>query len=339
MKQIVPILFGAIWLIWAFSTTGSMAQQPVLHTGETQQANQQINQNMLLPTGPTPEQREQLLTRNSQNIARLKKLGLLPRINNSNPPSFIWPVQATGSVTDPGFYAIQHYVDHDTAFPDALQDYNCGTRTYDQPSGYNNQGTVIIGWPFGKEKMLFDYVEVVAAAPGTIINKQGGYPDNDCSPLNSPWNAIYIQHADGSVAWYGSLKNGSLTTKTVGQAVAQGEVLGIIGTSGNATYPQLHFEVYDHNNNLIDPFAGPCNPTTATSWFQNQPTYNQLKIDAVITGYDAPRLGSCHIHESYFKMNEFKPGEKLYMSAYFSNLSQGQVSNYKVFLPDSTLWL
>ena len=38
-----------------------------------------------------------------------------------------------------------------------------------------------------------------------------------------------FMHADGSIAWYGHMKSGSLTEKQ--DTVAQGEYLGIIGSS------------------------------------------------------------------------------------------------------------
>ena len=50
-------------------------------------------------------------------------------------------------------------------------------------------------------------------------------------------------HADGSVAWYGHMKAGSLTNKAVGQTVSSGEYLGIVGSSGNSTGPHLHFGI------------------------------------------------------------------------------------------------
>ncbi|MCZ7670052.1 MAG: M23 family metallopeptidase [Chloroflexi bacterium] len=56
-------------------------------------------------------------------------------------------------------------------------------------------------------------VSVVAAAPGIIIGKRDGNDDRSCDFNSNQWNAVYLRHADGSVAWYGHLKNGSLTAK------------------------------------------------------------------------------------------------------------------------------
>ena len=109
-------------------------------------------------------------------------------------------------------------------------------------------------WPFSWYKMDHDQVKVVAAADGVIIYKSDGNFDKNCGFNNDNWNAVYVEHADGSVAWYGHLKNGSLSTKAVGESVSSGEYLGIVGSSGSSTGPHLHFEVRKHGE-PVDPMA------------------------------------------------------------------------------------
>ena len=61
-----------------------------------------------------------------------------------------------------------------------LLDYNCGTKTYDMPTGYNHRGTDISLWPFSWNQFYAEQAEVVAAATGEIVLKQdGNYGDND----------------------------------------------------------------------------------------------------------------------------------------------------------------
>src|SRR5204862_192241 len=84
-----------------------------------------------------------------------------------------------------------------------ILDYNCGTRSYDTSTGYNHQGTDIVLWPFAWNRVDDDAVLVVAGAPGVIVNKSDGNFDRNCAMNNGNWNAVYIRHADGSVAWYG----------------------------------------------------------------------------------------------------------------------------------------
>ncbi|MFT5051689.1 MAG: murein DD-endopeptidase MepM/ murein hydrolase activator NlpD [Chlamydiales bacterium] len=147
---------------------------------------------------------------------------------------FGWPVIAVGAAAEEfGVHAITNFVDQDPTFPGNLLDYNCGQRTYGGSNpGYNHSGIDIDTWPRGWTWMDNDEVQIVAAAAGTIVFKQDGYYDESCSTAGGQWNAVFVEHADGSVAWYGRMKNGSPTSKLVGERVEMGEYLGVIGSSG-----------------------------------------------------------------------------------------------------------
>lgn len=114
--------------------------------------------------------------------------------------TFDWPMQK--SSTSPYFdvWAISNFVDHNSAVPNQITDYNCGTRSYNLSDGYNHQGVDIFLWPFSWDMMDKEYAEVVAAAPGTIFFKEENQPDQSCAMGGGNWNAIYIIHADGSYA-------------------------------------------------------------------------------------------------------------------------------------------
>ncbi|MEQ9021376.1 MAG: M23 family metallopeptidase, partial [Pseudomonadales bacterium] len=126
-------------------------------------------------------------------------------------------------------------------------------------------------------------MEIIAAAAGEIIYKENNQIDKSCSFNSNRWNAVYIQHDDGSVAWYGHLKTGSATKKSVGEQVEVGEFLGVMGSSGNSTGPHLHFELYDAQGNLIDPYVGTCNTTTNESWWKEQQDYAVSGLNRVAT--------------------------------------------------------
>ena len=111
-----------------------------------------------------------------------------------------WPVQRADHVTDYGVDAIRNFVDHNSSFPNLLLDYSCGDRTYDTTGGYNHRGIDIYTWPFPWIKMSNDDAEIVSVAPGQIIGKDDGNSDMNCSFNENNWNAVYIQHEDGSVA-------------------------------------------------------------------------------------------------------------------------------------------
>jgi murein DD-endopeptidase MepM/ murein hydrolase activator NlpD len=71
---------------------------------------------------------------------------------------------------------------------------------------------------------------VVATAAGTVVSAgwNGGYG-----------KAIIIQHNDVQQTLYGHLSEISVQP---GQQIAQGSVIGLVGSTGNSTGPHLHFE-------------------------------------------------------------------------------------------------
>src|SRR5258708_6514321 len=152
----------------------------------------------------TDEQRAAIWKKINASIARLKAEGKLPEPDLQSTVTYAWPLLAAANLNDDyDYYGISNFVDHNPAYPNQVLDYNCGTRTYDTDGGYNHQGTDIFLWPFSWYKMDSSQVHIVAAAPGTIIYKSDGNFDRNCAFNNGNWNAVYIQHSDGSVAWYG----------------------------------------------------------------------------------------------------------------------------------------
>src|SRR5690606_10351356 len=163
--------------------------------------------------------------------------GLLPAPAGRGNTLFDHPLRSTEDVLEPSLEGISGFVDLDPAFPNQLLDYQCDARTYDTPQGYNHQGIDYFLWPYGWKHMDEEAVEIVAAADGVILAKEDGHFDRQCELSNLPWNAVYLEHADGTVTWYGHMKTGSLTTKEVGESVAKGEFLGFVGSSGSSTGP------------------------------------------------------------------------------------------------------
>jgi murein DD-endopeptidase MepM/ murein hydrolase activator NlpD len=249
--------------------------------------------------------------------------------------AFTWPVQGASHVADYGYHGVSAFVDHNPANPDQLLDYACGTRTYDI-AGYNHKGTDFFTWPFGWSKMDNSDVEVIAAAPGTIVFKQDGNFDRSCGMNSNPWNALFIRHADGSQAWYGHMKKNSVTPKLVGSTVARGEYLGIVGSSGSSTGPHLHFEVHDASNAVIDPWAGTCN--TISSWWSAQRPYYDSAVNALTTGSAAPVFPSCPNAETSNAKTQFSPSDTVYFSTYYRDLLLGQQSIYTIYQPDGAVF-
>jgi len=275
----------------------------------------------LLPVHPAPDRQP------GAGAAELRVAG-----------SLRWPVRAAAGVMDPDLHGVSAFVDHDPATPDRLADFVCGLRTYDRPGGVNHQGTDIFVWPFAWRRMDADEALVVAAASGVILAKHDGHGDRHCGATDEPWNAVYVAHADGSVAWYGHLKAGSLTPVPVGGTVTAGDVLGTVGSSGRSTGPHLHLELHAADGSLIDPFAGPCNATASASWWAEQRPYYDSAVNALRTHHAPPQWRPCPEPAVVNEARHFLPGTVVYTAAYYRDQLRDQPSVYEILRPDGTCW-
>jgi len=253
--------------------------------------------------------------------------GVTPRV------AFEWPIRAVGSAAaDYGVHGISNFVDADPTAGSKL-DFNCGKRTYDK-----HRGIDIFGWPYAWNRIEANELEIVAAAAGKIIVRQDGYPYKHCGPSNEPWNAVCIRHADGSAAWYGHMKKDSLTTKGVGDTVEVGEYLGIMGSSGNSSGPHLHFEVYDGNGKLVDPFDGPCRWHVGKPTWEDQPPYFDSAINRIQVGRNAPVLNGCPNQDTPNDSGVVFRNGPGYFTAFYRDQRAGQVSKYTIYRPNGTVF-
>lgn len=289
----------------------------------------------------TIDQRNSIKQELTTNIAELSfqnKLTASSSLNRGGQTLFIWPIQKADNVIYNDVWGISGYVDHNPAYPNQHTDYNCGTKTYDNINGYNHQGVDIFSWPFGWKLQDDDSVEIIAAAPGQIIAKNDGEFDRSCNFNNNIWNAVYVQHTDGSVAWYGHMKNGSLTTKSIGDSVALGEYLGIVGSSGNSTGPHLHFEVYTDATftQLVDPYVGPCNAMNSISWWVDQKPYKNPNINAVLTHTNTPIFPNCPTQEIPYESNDFDASDTITFGLYMRDQENDTSVDLKILRPDNS---
>ena len=286
------------------------------------------------------EQRRGIVETLQTNVETLKSENKLSfsEFRRGNHPLFIWPIKKSDASNYNEIYGISGYIDHNASFPNQITDYNCGTRSYDTNGGYNHQGIDMFTWPFGWKLMDNDEVEIIAAAPGQIIAKGDGQFDRSCNFNNNQWNAVYIQHTDGSIAWYGHMKNGSPTTKNVGEMVSAGEYLGIVGSSGNSTGPHLHFEIYTDNSftQLVDPYSGTCNSTNVDSWWQSQRPYNYPGINAVLTHTADPVFPACPATETTNESNQFNLNQEVFFTIFLKDQVSGTSVNLRIIKPDNT---
>ena len=295
----------------------------------------------------TPQMRARIDEQIQRNVAALQAQGIMPPTLLSAPAVssvlFDWPLKPVAGYNDPDYHGISNFVDLDPTYPNHLLDYTCGTRTYDLASGYNHAGIDIFLWPYPWILMDQGAIQIVAAAPGTIVGKVDGNDDRSCpNNYSADWNAVYVQHADGTVAWYGHMRKFSQTAKAIGQSVAVGEYLGQVGSAGFSTGPHLHFELHSSNMpgySVLEGNSGTCN--NVPTRYLNQRPYFESKINRLATHSAIPNLdaGCPNPTEEtpYFK-SIFNPGETVFFATYYHDQQAGQVTSFRVLRPDALVF-
>ena len=114
----------------------------------------------------------------------------------------------------------------------------------------------------GDEKENRSYLaygeEVLAVADGVVSSIHDGMPENIPGPtsravpmtvLNTGGNFVNLNLGGGRFAHYAHLQPGSIRVKP-GDRIRRGQVLGLVGNSGNSAAPHLHFHVGDADSGL-----------------------------------------------------------------------------------------
>ncbi|MEM6632813.1 MAG: peptidoglycan DD-metalloendopeptidase family protein [Bacteroidota bacterium] len=284
----------------------------------------------------SPLQRQQDWEEIQSIRKRLIQQGKLKAVasRQASVPPLNFPLRQKEGAHYSGYFGIANYVDHDNG--SGLQEFTCGNRTYD-----GHHGTDYFLWPFPWDMMARGEVEIIAAAAGTIISKIDGNFDKNCSWENTGgWNAVYIEHDDGTIAWYGHIKKNTLTNKAIGDRVNPGDYLGLVGSSGRSTGPHLHLEFFTPSGATYDPYLGTCNPTTQLSGWEEQAPYIQPTLNFIQTGDGPPDLsGECLREEFINASSEFRSGERVYFSSYFVDQLPDQSATYKVYRPNGQVWV
>jgi len=100
--------------------------------------------------------------------------------------------------------------------------------------------------------------EALAVADGTVAEVKDGIPQNipgensRAVPITLETiggNHVILDIGHGHYAFYAHLQPGSLKVK-LGDHVRRGQVLGLVGNSGNSTEPHLHFHLSNGNSPL-----------------------------------------------------------------------------------------
>ena len=92
-------------------------------------------------------------------------------------------------------------------------------------------------------------IDVGAAAGSSVLAADGGTVTQASDSGNGYGNCVIINHGNGYVTLYGHLSSISVSN---GQTVTQGQQIGTVGSTGLATGPHLHYEVW-FSGSRIDP--------------------------------------------------------------------------------------
>ncbi len=107
----------------------------------------------------------------------------------------------------------------------------------------------------GDMKEVADYAyfgdEIYSVADGTVVGTEDGLPEQVPGKLPegatiqmAAGNHVVVDIGEGRYAFYAHMQPGSLKVK-VGDAVKTGQVLGLLGNTGNTDTPHLHFHIMD----------------------------------------------------------------------------------------------
>jgi murein DD-endopeptidase MepM/ murein hydrolase activator NlpD len=122
----------------------------------------------------------------------------------------------------------------------------------------NDSNTTHAGDALVNDNYLAEGVEALAVAVGRVVAVKDSIPEN-VPGVNSRavpitletvgGNHVIINIGGGYYAFYAHLKPGSIRVRE-GQRVKRGDIIGLVGNSGNSTEPHLHFHISDGDSPL-----------------------------------------------------------------------------------------
>jgi hypothetical protein len=101
---------------------------------------------------------------------------------------------------------------------------------------------------FGKPVLAVADAVVAAVVDGLPEQTPGKYPVN-ISLEEADGNSVILDLGGGRYAMYAHLQPGSIKVRK-GERVKLGQVIGLVGDTGNSIVPHLHFQVMDRDSSL-----------------------------------------------------------------------------------------
>ncbi|MBE6449916.1 MAG: M23 family metallopeptidase [Alphaproteobacteria bacterium] len=101
-------------------------------------------------------------------------------------------------------------------------------------------GSVISGFGIGKNGKRNDGINIASTKGTQIKAAENGVVAYVGDELKGFGNLLLLKHKDGWITAYAHADSFSVKK---GETVKKGEVIGVVGSSGNVKTPQLHFEI------------------------------------------------------------------------------------------------
>ncbi|MBL8829753.1 MAG: peptidoglycan DD-metalloendopeptidase family protein [Planctomycetaceae bacterium] len=231
------------------------------------------------------------------------------------PQKFTWPLSGQEGVD----WAINNYIDMDPST--GFKDYRGKNRTYDGHDaidvGPSNNSAMDVGIP------------IMAAASGVVIAVHDGEFDRNVALNSLTANYVYVRHNADWVTKYLHLRRDSIQVE-VGDAVTTGQVLGMMGSSGNSTGVHLHFDV-EFRGLSVETMISP------TDYWINPPTYTiDVPIKLIQFGVTSSPPTDSDFDELPNVVEEFKQQAGLAAVAWgqYSGMAGGSLLEWRWIQPD-----
>ena len=227
--------------------------------------------------------------------------------------------------------AVQNYVDH------GGRDYRCGSLTYGGHKGTDirildldafSSGVPVLAAARGRVRAIRDNMsDVSIRAPGapSVAGREAG-------------NSVVLEHGDGWETQYAHLRLGSVKVRA-GDYVEPGDVLGVVGLSGQTEFPHLHFEVRRFGQ-AVDPFLGTeggasCSAGSAPLWTARARQWLEYRasgvLDAGISGAE-PVLANGELDRAKLQPLSRASGAAIFWAQIYG-LQQGDVQEIRLLAP------
>lgn len=230
---------------------------------------------------------------------------------------------------------VQKLFDHDPG--SARLDYRCGALTTDGHDGVDFRLRTMADMATG--------VTVVAAAAGTVLRVRDQEPDVSArhrKDLNGKdaGNGVVIAHEGGWETQYSHLRLGSVRVRQ-GDRVEAGDPLGLIGMSGNAEFPHVHFSLR-FEGHPVDPFTGPSIPgdckndnwSAGSLWTRSATRELGYRPSGVITAGMASSIPPVAVSDRFGSNAPLSRSDTLILWADAYGTMAGDIQRFRIAGPD-----